>query len=1100
MSSSKLYRPVERAATVVASTVLALVLVACGGGGGDSGATPPPVGNVGPAGATVASDDGKATLVIPAGALGATLQISIRPATTADGYVDDPQIVPGTVYKLDTPTETLTAAAMLDIAVPPTAAATSTGRKSAESVVPSKGFLGCFTEVPGGYFVSVSTDTAGSTVSPSPFLVCVFDQLAYSPSPQVALCPTGFIVQNVVPLWYAPDYFTYENPHTIPDPITFGLSTESGRAVVCTIRPDPIPAVATLVGGVVPLPDKPALIHVLNPNVFAILLDKTPPVVQFTSNTTVIPTGNGMAKVHLEATATDNLLLKRVELSEETVHPGNPILGQPFVILKSALGSFPAAPTYVWESAPMPVDQIYSGQHYFYAKAFDAAGNQATASQTFDAATPLITSFTATPSTAAFGGQPVTLAWTTPGLGSPNYSDTLVLTSSAGGAPVDVTGLASTVVTVTATTTFTLTGTNPSGPGSATVTVQIGPQGAPTIGSFTATPTAVPWNAPTTLLQWTSTGADTLTLAAGAGPAVDVTGLTSKTVPITADTTFTLTAANTNPTHATATVHVTFIPKPVPTITSFTASPATLPSNGGPVTLNWAAPLADSFSIASTAGPTIGPLTGTSYTTPSPVTATTTYTLTASDASGPGTPAALTVVVASSGDRFVDVNAGSDGNACSQAAPCKTIAKGLAGAQSGSTVWLVSGLYDVATQSPNAETIPDGVTLKAVSAGGAVVTNGPLVAAGSAKVNGIVLDRDVSNVNAGSITATSTTGTPTLLITGVRTTQEASFVIGGNVKATMTPGALVGGLYTSNLSAGQDAVISLSGSGELLVQGGIVDGNSAYTVYPLFLVAGNSKLTLDGATIQNRQANAIVAADSAQVFLKNSALLDNVSVGIVTSGTNTVSIENSQISHYMIGIMVSSTANVSTISIKNSSIVHSLQYAIRSDQGGADAVIVLDGVTLTDNYAGMLWNGLSTATSIDIKNSAVTGNTGAGIQLFGAGSLFKMRKTNVSNNGNNRGGVAIYTSGVGIDLGTQLSPGGNTLSNNFANNNGNNLYIGQVSGPITVQAVGNIWTPNQQGADAMGRYSTPPGYAPVVRTGPLNGVNFGIDANVTVNF
>jgi hypothetical protein len=520
------------------------------------------------------------------------------------------------------------------------------------------------------------------------------------------------------------------------------------------------------------------------------------------------------------------------------------------------------------------------------------------------------------------------------------------------------------------------------------------------------------------------------------------------------------------------------------------------------VTLSWAASLADSFSIAASPGPNIGAVTGTSYTTPTPVTATTTYTLTASNASGSSAPVSLTVVVASNGDRFVDVNAGSDGNACSQPAPCKTIAKGLAGAQSGSTVWLVSGVYDVATQGTAAETIPDGVTLKAVSPGGAVVTNGPLIAAGSATVNGIVLDRDISNVNAGSITASSTTGTPTLLITGVRTTQEASFVIGGNVKATMTPGALAGGLYTSNLSAGQAPVVSLSGYGELVVSGGIVDGNSAYTAYPLFSVAGNSKLTLDGATIRNRQANAISATDNAQVFLKNSALIDNVTAGIVTGGTNTVSIDHSQISHYTTGILVNSTANVPTITIKNNSAISHMapwatsNYGIRSDQGGADAVISLDGATLTDNYAGMAWSGLSAATSIDIKNSAVTGNTGAGIQLFGAGTLFKMRTTTVSNNGNNRGGVAIYTSGLTIDVGTQANPGGNTL----AGNAGNGLYVGQVSGPITVQAVGNVWTPNQQGADASGRYSTPPGYSPVPKTGPLNGVNFGIDAGVTVNF
>jgi hypothetical protein len=54
-----------------------------------------------------------------------------------------------------------------------------------------------------------------------------------------------------------------------------------------------------------------------------------------------------------------------------------------------------------------------------------------------------------------------------------------------------------------------------------------------------------------------------------------------------------------------------------------------------------------------------------------------------------------------------------------------------------------------------------------------------------------------------------------------------------------------------------------------------------------------------------------------------------------------------------------------------------------------------------------------------------------------------------------------------FDLGTVASPGGNTILGATASLTG--LYL-SVSA-VTVQAVGNTWTPNFEGADAVGKYS-----------------------------
>src|SRR5450755_91073 len=114
---------VQRAATLVAATLVAVALAACGGGGSDTTSPPPPAGNVGPAGATITSADGKATLVVPPGALNTTITATLKPATPADGYVDDPQILAGTAYKLDAPETALSVPAAFSIALPAGAAA-----------------------------------------------------------------------------------------------------------------------------------------------------------------------------------------------------------------------------------------------------------------------------------------------------------------------------------------------------------------------------------------------------------------------------------------------------------------------------------------------------------------------------------------------------------------------------------------------------------------------------------------------------------------------------------------------------------------------------------------------------------------------------------------------------------------------------------------------------------------------------------------------------------------------------------------------------------------------------------------------------------------
>jgi hypothetical protein len=123
----------------------------------------------------------------------------------------------------------------------------------------------------------------------------------------------------------------------------------------------------------------------------------------------------------------------------------------------------------------------------------------------------------------------------------------------------------------------------------------------PLIASFTATPSTLPVGGGTTKLEWQVAGADSISIDNDVGV---VTG-TSKDVNVTATKTFTLTATNAQGV-STQTVTVTVLQKPV--ITSFTATPNSLPLGGGSSKLEWQVTGADSISIDNG----VGVVTGTS--------------------------------------------------------------------------------------------------------------------------------------------------------------------------------------------------------------------------------------------------------------------------------------------------------------------------------------------------------------------------------------------------------------------------------------------------------------------------------------------------------
>ena len=233
-------------------------------------------------------------------------------------------------------------------------------------------------------------------------------------------------------------------------------------------------------------------------------------------------------------------------------------------------------------------------------------------------ALPVIASFEANPSTINLGDA-VALTWEVTG------ATALKIDPGVG----VVTGTAIAVKPTDATT-YILTATNAAGSSTAKVTITLLPP-PPVISYFGAAPDTI--NAgQSTSLRWTVGGAKSLSIDNGVGA---VNGTTRKVSP-TATTTYTLTAVNDVGTKVAATT--VNVVAPLPTITSFTASPAVIKA-GGSAKLSWRVTGATALSIDHG----VGVVEGTScQVTP---TRTLLYILTATNASGSTTEQTTVTVV-----------------------------------------------------------------------------------------------------------------------------------------------------------------------------------------------------------------------------------------------------------------------------------------------------------------------------------------------------------------------------------------------------------------------------------------------------------------------
>ncbi len=482
---------------------------------------------------------------------------------------------------------------------------------------------------------------------------------------------------------------------------------------------------------------------------------------------------------------------------------------------------------------------------------------------------------------------------------------------------------------------------------------------------------------------------------------------------------------------------------------------------------------------------------------------------------------------------------GKDTNPGSTAAPLKTLGKALTLAHSGDTVKLAIGGYGPGfsgDQFPaTGLVVPSGVTISGTTSdgfpGSTLIGSGGGVGlnlAGNATIRnvfpgggsgfGVAIYAKQGKQNFSNLLLAANQATA--VIDGAPT--SASIVLRGTAQADLRAGATpanpTGTMVFVNahtgVAIGQQARLTMHG-GQLNLAAGVVNGVS---------VGDQGQFTMDGGKITGGAANCgvdatgIAVRDAAQATLQNGATLENVpGFGVFMSETAKATLNGATITR-------EATAGCQgrpSIDARRSATLTTTNATIASTGGqDVDGIVTRDTVTVTQTNAtvrGFSGNGieLSANEKLTIDGGSVNSNaigieartpadntgvkptphiklTGATVAGNGIGiqvdePILKLRRSSVVAN---QTGIEVIGEVGGlpigdtcafacVNLGTGEDPGNNDLSRNTATAVENRHSFGSAGNLSGVQAVGNFWNANTQGANADGHYLTPP----IVRAG-----------------
>jgi hypothetical protein len=467
------------------------------------------------------------------------------------------------------------------------------------------------------------------------------------------------------------------------------------------------------------------------------------------------------------------------------------------------------------------------------------------------------------------------------------------------------------------------------------------------------------------------------------------------------------------------------------------------------------------------------------------------YSAHAMDAAGNGkSSAAVTVVVTSAtAEAFVNATSGSDAAAGTAAAPFKTLQKAFTQVGAGGTVWLQNGVFSAAGEGLTGmdvftgRSVPAGVAIRAVNELGPTIAFTLNVPDGGS-IDGVSFDASSSGrVLAGG--GTLTLSRPQWVKLGANLI-EHGIVASGNAKVFLDPKGQASHNY---VAGGLSGFASAKDTSELHVAGGRVEGSTGQAS-GAFVLDDTAKLVLTNVAIVNDGHwvgghGAIYAGGTG-----NRVELTGVTIDLADSVTACILQDRQVAGTVGLGMQIVVLDSVLT----------------RCGGGGLQLregtpQLLLQNTQLTDNGFFGLWVGQIGSDStigqyarpeVSIFNATFSGNFYGSIQMTHGGTLGIIDSSLTSTSASSRGihlantdkayALALRDSTVsaGIDalwlqgdatsvfvLGTTASGGNNTL----LGGTGTGMRMGVAAG-VSVNAVGNTWKANVQGANAAGQYTT----------------------------
>jgi hypothetical protein len=378
---------------------------------------------------------------------------------------------------------------------------------------------------------------------------------------------------------------------------------------------------------------------------------------------------------------------------------------------------------------------------------------------------------------------------------------------------------------------------------------------------------------------------------------------------------------------------------------------------------------------------------------------------------------------------YASATTGADANGGTYDRPVRTLTHAVALAGTGGIVQLLPGTYDLANGESYPLSLPDAITIT----GSGAVTK----LSGAPNVDGLIFSGRgaVAGLDIAGFQNVFTMTKGEQLLDGLRVTGSRVVVSASGTASTTVSDSAFEPTYEGVSVDGPDATVRMDGGSISGLPNACFGGEAAFEVS-------------DG-----------------RVEILSVDIHDNFGAAIELRGTAAATVDGGSI----IGNGYEGCGNSESMSVAES------------------ASLGLYGTTVSGYRGPVLIDytfGTPTVSHPTIDISA------SDLSSAGSGSvILEQNQANVKIRGSHLSGasyaIIVSTDGASVgalDLGTAADPGENVIQGNSIEG----LSVSGTTGSMTIQAAGNFWTPNVQGANGQGEYAT------TVVSGPTSGPNFSL--------